>query len=383
MRISFEFRSWSTPLSQPCFSSFVIKIGSFFAVLLLSACASSGLFTENSDSARTLDQTPISERIGDGGTVIGLLVAGEPGNLSDGAVSSAYLSAKLAVQTLKNAQVSLIVRRYEPSQSALQSAASAFSQAGVKIIIGPADNSDAATLAALMAGQNVPIISLATGADASQKIYGAGLSRDREAIAVVGEMTRRGYRSVIIARTGAIASTRFAATLLTKVKNAGITATELDISNSQDGLANLKALGASQDAIIFATGPQYATGFTDLLKIDAQFAKLAIVGNSGWGTNPTSIPTARPLWYASLAGSHLAEYRNKFLAVSDLAPTLLGATVYDLVVMAAILPTVVSNDPYAGDVLSNSQGFTGQTGAFKFDANGKVTRAYAIVSIDQ
>lgn len=357
------------------------------ATLLLSACSSSGIFIENSGDAAQSQSgktatTPAAQKFGTGGTVIGLLVADEPGNLSDGARASTFLSARLAAQTLKDAQVSLIVRRYESTQSSLKSAVSAFQDAGVQIIVGPYSNKGAAFIAELLGGQNIPVMALGSTADLSAGIYEAGQARAHEVALVVATMKKRKYKSVVLAHTGSAASINYRNAISAALKNSGIKTSMVDLSDGQDAHAALNAL-ARPDALLFATGPGRAAAFLTQLAPDSKFANIAIIGNSGWSTAPKLVPKGRALWYATPANSHLAAYSEKFAAAFNMPSTLRGAIVYDLVVMAGVLPQVVPDSPYAAEVLSNNQGFQGQTGAFKFDANGTVSRSYVIKSVNE
>lgn len=359
---------------------------SILAVLLLSACSANQILvaSDKPPDEATLATIPMGEKIGNGGPVIGLIMADTPGNLSDGMANSAYLAGKLAVKSLKDTEVTLIIQRYERTPEALKKVATAFIAGHTSIIIGPNDNEGALALAKFMAGKNIPIISLGTAANPEIGVYAAGLSDRREAEAVSVEMKKLKYRTVIIAHTNAATSTSYAKALVTALSSSGIKATEHDVSDPVKGLeALLKPAEpgtARPNAIAFATGPLRAAKLISALRKNPRFAKVAMVGNSGWSTALKQIPHGDGIWYATLARSQLAGFAAKFAVAGHQTPTLRSAIVYDLVVMAGVLPKIVLKNPYATSVLTNPQGFNGQTGRFRFNTSGVAERSYVIVA---
>lgn len=356
-----------------------------FAALMLVACSPSQMQDLAGPAGPISLTTPAQEQVGTGRYVIGLLAADEPGNLSDGLPNSSYLAGKLAATTVAGSPVTLEIRRYDGKIDTLKKAGADLVAAGVRIIIGPSDDAGAAALAKLVAGQNVVIISLAALADSTQDVYAAGLDPDAEAAFAVAEMVKRGYRNVAIATNKDLASKAYAAALAKSAKAAGLVTLDVDVSNTKDGISKLGQLIRPNQqpphAVAFATGPVRAAGIIAGLRSDPRFADVAMVGNSGWAISAQMIPVGSKVWYSAFSGNNLADFAQKFSATNMQQPTLTGAMVYDLVVLSGALPQLIENDPYAMDVLTNPTGFTGQTGAFRFDLTGKVQRSFVIVDI--
>lgn len=347
--------------------------------LLLAACASGG-FVNGGGAAGVA--TPAADTIGSGAQVVGLLATDEPGNLSDGSASSVYLAGKLAATTLSGAPVTLVIRRYDDNDSSLRTAGADLLKAGAKIIIGPNDDAGAAALATLVAGQDVPIISLGQRADISRNIYAAGPSAIDEAEAAADEMQRRGYRQIVMVRAKGASS--YAAALSPTLAAAGFSVSKLEISNPASGLAALLALadaGTLPDAIVFTTGPELAAALIGGIRADARLTTLPVVGHSGWGLAPDLLTSQAPGWYTAPNSSRLPAFSQRFATSHPQRPSLRGAIAYDLVVLAGALPQLVPDSPYGPDVLTNQQGFSGQTGSFRFDGSGLVQRSYDIVTL--
>jgi hypothetical protein len=281
--------------------------------------------------------------------------------------------------------VTLIVRRYDGKTASIQKSAKELVDAGASLIIGPGDDAGVTALAKAVAGKNVVIVGGAGIADATQGVYSAGLPVAEEAALTVAEMVRRGYRFHAIAATKDPVSKAYAAALANAAKPAGIVTLEVDVTNTNDGIGKLGQLikpgQQPPHAVAFATGPSKASGIIAGLRADRRFVGIPMVGNSGWAIASQMLPVGANAWFMGPAGNTLAEFAQKFAAANGQQPTLAGAVVYDLVVLAGTLPQVVPVDPYGMDVLTSSDGFQGQTGSFRFDLTGKVQRSYVAVEI--
>jgi len=348
--------------------------------LTLAGCSTGGL-VQNGKIAGA--ETPAAEEIGEGQHVIGMIVADEESSLSDGIANSSYLAGKLAATTLTGAPVTLVIRRYDRSASAVKKVAAELLAAGAEIIIGPDDAAGAATLAQLLQGKHIPILSLAQGADMGLGVYGAGLAIEDEIATTMGELQQRGHKTIMIARVGGAASTAYATTLGTAAAKAGIAATEVDFTDAAAGLSRLKQLpGAGTgmpDALVFAISQDRAGPVISELRGLTDYANMDMVGNASWSLSLQPLPeTTGPIWYPALANNNLAGFSQKFAAANNQRPTLRSAVAYDLVVMAGALPQLIDDAPYSPDVLTNDQGFKGLTGSFRFDSNGTGLRTYVI-----
>jgi len=353
-------------------------------LLVLAGCTSSGFITDTGATSgqQARRSVPAAEQSGQGAIRVGLLLSDEVGNLSDGAVDSAYLAGKMAAGALKQEKLTLLIRRHDGSEAALRTAAADFAKAGAALAIGPDDGRAALMLAELLGGK-VPVLSLGGGANAGRQVYDAGDGLATEAALSAGEMKRRGYRSVVVVAIGSPASRRHSAAMVQATRAAGITVIEADFTDPAKGLAGLSGLVDAgtppPDAFVFATGPLLAADAIARIGQNPRFAEAAIVGNAGWGVGDRS-RIGGPYWYPALAGSGLVGFEQKFVAAFGQRPTLRAAIVYDLVIMAGALPQVVDEEPFAADVLTNVQGFTGATGGFKFGADGVVQRRFVIVN---
>ncbi len=352
-------------------------------LMLVAGCTSGGMLSQSARAPGT--ETPAADQVGDGLQVIGMLVGDEDGSLSDGVANSAYRAGKLAATTLTGTPVTLVIRRYERNASSVKKVAADLVAAGATIIIGPDDAQGAATLADLLKGKEIPILSLARGADPAAGIYAAGLSLDEEIVATIGEMQKRRHGTILIVRTGDSASAAYASALSAAAGAAGIAASEVDFTDAAAGLAQLRQLAATgkgvPNAVVFATSQGRAAPVISELRNEAAYAAIDMVGNSSWDLSQHPLPQTGPVWHPSLSGNNLASFSEKFFAANSQRPTLRSAIAYDLVIMAGALPQLAPDDPYHPEILGNEQGFKGMTGGFRFDENGVARRIYVINNI--
>lgn len=349
-------------------------------LLPLSACATGQL----AGLAPGAALSPAQESVGEGETTIGLLSALEPHNLSDGAEDSIHLAAKLAITSLKQGLATLQIRPLGSGDNAARQSSEALVALGAKIVISGGDQAINSAVAQVLGAQGIPTMSLAAASDTGAQLYGAGLGTRGELGALFAELEQRNYGHIGLAVTANAASQAYAAAVSTAAASARIGVSALDAGNPTSFMAGLTALGEASrpDAIVFATGPARAAELVSALRAAPAQAGVAIVGNANWAT---AEPLGKPLsgaWYPSLPRGGLDRFVTRFGAAYGRNPTLTGAVVYDLIIMAAALPQAVPDGPYAPKTLRSVAGFGGFSGPFRFgEANLAEPRDYTIVTV--
>jgi ABC-type branched-subunit amino acid transport system substrate-binding protein len=362
-------------------------MGALFVLSMspLSACTTTELagLTPGGASARMVASMPAQERVGEGKTIIGLLSSLEPNNLSDGAEDSIYLAAKLAITSLKQGLATLEIRPLRSSGQSAREGAGALASAGAMIVISGGDQAISSAVAKVLGAKGIPTIALAAASDTGAQLYGAGLGTRGELGALMAEFARLNYAHIAVAVTVEATSQAYAAAVLNAAAGANIVASPIDASDPTLFLAGLAELAhtSTPDAIVFASGPARAAELVGALRAVPAQAGIAIVGNAHWATAEPLGKALSGAWYASLPRDGLARFVARFKAAYGSNPTLTGALVYDLIIMAAALPEVVPETPYAPEVLRTDSGFGGFLGPFRFGAaNLAEPREYTIAN---
>ena len=347
----------------------------------LSACSSGQIA-----GSPSVEPPPGEGTFGSGGQAVGVLAFAEPHNLSDGATDSVLRAAKLAAETLKGNPLTVVVRTVDPDGTNLGTALGDLQSAGVKLVVGGNDPRIAAEAAKALATMRVPTLSLSSFADLGMLLYAAAFVPGEEAVALVNETARRGHKSVAVVSAAGQPSAELTKSILTLATAAGISARPVDGTTDSQFIAAMSAMagaGVSVDAVIFAVGPERAAAMTAALEADARLKAIAVIGNSGWALLGATPPALKGAWYPVPEGTQLSEFIEKFKAAYGLSGTLNAAMIYDLLVLAAALPQAVTENPYAAEVLTSPQGFSGFTGAFRFGPTGMAAaRNYTIVTME-
>lgn len=330
----------------------------------LSACTSLGQI----GTAPAATQ-PASERLGTGANIIGVLAINEPDNLAGGAPDSIAQAARLAATSISS--ITLEIR------AAGRDAATQLASAGARIVILPPDVKASGQAAGPLAEREIPAISVARISDPARHLYGAGFDPGEEAAALAGELSQRGIAKVALVSLANEASQTWARTVAGAFARQNIVVLLID-----GGTADVtqQALAVSDlGAVIFAMAPEAAANLAPLLRATPAGAKLLLAGSAEWAMADALPPALRGAVYAVPSGNGLQNFARRFKAASGQRPTLASALVYDLIIMAAALPSIAPDAPYSNATLSSPDGFLGFTGPFAFGEAGlAVHRSYEI-----
>lgn len=353
----------------------------FLSLLLLGSCSNGSVFTQDIQNG---DQ-PADEIVGAGSVLVGLLAYAAPINLSDGSANSVQLAGRLAAEQLAGGPVTLVVRHSQGDAASVQKAATDFVAAGVDVVIGPQSGASAVELAKFLSLQEIPVLSLAQTANPQVGLYAAGMNYREEAVATVTEMLRLGYKTLYIVEAAATVSQVYSRQLNEQAKRVGLTVkTVVFTSNSALPKSIIAAINGDISptmAIAFAIGPKRANEFLVTLSPPAN-ATVNLVGNSGWSIPRSGLTHLRSAWYPGFSGQHLTNFIKKFQATYKKTPTLESIVVYDLVVLSGALPQLAGDAAFTPEVLTNEQGFSGQSGAFVITPLGRASREFVITTMN-
>jgi hypothetical protein len=342
------------------------------ASLALAACSSLG------PGQLTTLPDPDKAQYGSGAIKVGLITRDQSDDLADGAPDSAYLAAQLSSDIVAKSPITLLVRRYDGSVTALKTIEDEMLKAGVKLVIGPDDPAAAQNIAAAMGSKGVVVLSTGGLAAPNVNLFAFGMSGTVEASLAADEMRRRNYRSVVLVSNPNGTAKVFASVLATAIATAkiGVVAVDgTDPTAAAKKIVGLASGGQVPSAIIFIESASAAGVMMKALRANAAFAGVPAVGTSAWAFDPGGASAIAPGWYLAPESSKIPAFAQRFSTAFGQPPTPAGVLVYDLIVMAAALPQLFpGNDPYRIELLTNDQGFVGAMGKFWFTADGQVHR---------
>jgi branched-chain amino acid transport system substrate-binding protein len=148
-------------------------------------------------------------------------------------------------------------------------------------------------------------------------------------------------------------------------------------------LENREALGrVGFDAVLLIEDGPAITALAPLLPYyEIDIRRVRILGISDWGERSIlREPAMNGAWYTSLSPSAVAKFVRNFKGIFGYSPNSLAPLAYDAGAIAAFLSA--QNPPaFSNQMLTNSRGFSGSVGLFRFRKNGTVQHNFSVLEV--
>ncbi len=325
---------------------------------------------------------------------VALLVPKGSGQASDQQIAqSLENAARLAMGDLDGVTIDL--RVYDTAGSANQAAAVAAQAAsdGAKIILGPlyAQSANAAGLAT--ASKNINVLAFSNNtAVAGGNVYVLGNTFENTANRVVSYARQQGKNNMIVVAADNVAGEQGAAAVQSAASRQGVSVgATIKHQFSQQGIVDAVPAVKSAvtqtgaDSVFFTSETAGALPLlTQLLPeagVDPSVTKF--LGLTRWDIPAATLalPGVQGGWFAIPDPGVQASYQSRYSATYGSAPHPIAGLAYDGI--AAIGASVKAGraDALAKSGLTQSSGFVGVNGIFRFLPNGTNERAMAIAEI--
>lgn len=322
--------------------------------------------------------------------------------LAPGGTSSADLewlsrslknAARMAAADAQGAQIDL--RIYDVGTEAGQAVASAnqAADAGAKIILGPLFAESANAVGNAMASRDINVLSFSNNADiAGGNVFVLGNTFANVADRLVGYGVRNGKRRVLMVAEDDVAGqvgahaienaiARNGATLAGRVTHP-VSITGIDrvtptvAQAARSGQVDAIFMTANNQAVLpYLTEKLAAAGVTSQV---TQF-----MGLTRWD-EPSSrlqLPQLQSGWFALPDNSRKAQFEARYRAAYGEAPHDLAGLAYDGIAAIAANARAGKRDALMTSGLTQSSGFAGVNGVFRFRPDGTNQRALAVATI--
>jgi len=111
--------------------------------------------------------------------------------------------------------------------------------------------------------------------------------------------------------------------------------------------------------------------------------KTQYLGTGVWNdARVLKLPQMQGAWFAAPDNSGFNAFAQRYKAKFNSEPARLATLSYDAVTLAAALAKNGGPDPYGQAALTNTSGFSGADGVFRFRADGTNERGLAVMQID-
>jgi branched-chain amino acid transport system substrate-binding protein len=363
-------------------------VGLLFAVLgLLAACSSTSDYFSASPPPAASSQSATA--IGAGQVKVGLILPLSAGGNASTVAQSMKNAAEMALAEFNSPDVQLLVKDDGGNSAGAQLAAQQALDEGVEIIIGPLFAHSVGVVGAAARQRGVPVIAFSTDASvAARGVYLLSFLPEADVNRIVDYAVANGKRSFAAMLSEGAYGTVVEGAFKQAVarKGARIVALEryaLDPAKMQTPARLVAQAGRGADAIFVPEGPEVVPGVVQALS-DAGLntKRLQLLGTGLWeDARIFNEATLHGGWYAASDSTGFRNFSTRYRSRFGQDPVRTATLSYDSVALVAALVKTQGAQRFSDQVLTNSSGFTGIDGLFRFRADGTNERGLAVMRV--
>lgn len=379
-----ELTRMSAALRAPLYAALAIG-----AALVLAACAGNGLSGNDFLSSQPGAQPQAGSQIGEGQVKVGLILPlGAAGN-AGATAQSMRNAAELALSEFNNPDIQLLVKDDGGSAPGAQQAAQQLVDEGAEIILGPLFAHSVAPVGQIARSRGIPVIAFSTDSNvAAPGVYLLSFLPESDVERLVGYAAQQGKRSYVAAIPDNPYGTVVEAAFKQAVgrRNGRIVSLErytVDRTQMQGVIKNLAQGASSADAIFIPdtadTVPQIVQTLTSN-GVDTR--KVQLLGSGLWEDPQIfSSSVLEGAWYAGPDSTGFRNFSGRYRSRYGNDPVRTATLVYDAVALVAALTKTHGQKRFTAEVLTNSSGFNGIDGLFRFRRDGLNQRGLAVMKV--
>jgi len=356
------------------------------AAVLLAACSMSIPGLQGTQPAT--QQQPAAALAGDQvrvGLILPLSAAGNAG-LAAQAMRSA---AELALAELNAPNIRLLVKDDGGNPSGAQTAAQEALNEGAEIILGPLFGPTVAPAGQVARGRNVPMIAFSTDTSvASRGVYLLSFLPETDVDRVVDFAASRGKRSfAALIPDNAYGNVVDAAFRQAVARTGGrIVAAErypADRALLPDSVRRIVPALPQADALFLPGDADLASAAAQELATNAvDFKRLQLLGTGLWDDQRVYQDSAlQGGWFAAPDNAGYRGFSTRYRAKYGQDPARTATLAYDAVSLTAALVKTQGPQRFSEQVLTNSSGFSGVEGIFRFRPEGTNDRGLSVIRV--
>jgi len=281
----------------------------------------------------------------------------------------------------------LRITTYDTARGAAQAARQAIAE-GNKLILGPLTGDEARQVGPIARAASVPVISYSNDASvAGDGVYLLGYSPEQSVDRVIDLAHARGMSNFAALVPRGVYGQRAGDAFLAKVRAVGGTVVAVEtFDRSASGVqAAVRKLAASSsyDALLIADVGRIALQAAPLVRANGG-TDARILGTELWATETglSANPALRGAWFASVGNGLYRTLAARYRTSYGAAPYRQASLGYDSVLLAVrIAENWRPGTAFPVARLSDSEGFSGIDGAFRFGRDGIAERALEVQEV--
>jgi branched-chain amino acid transport system substrate-binding protein len=359
------------------------------AGLALVACTGGGMSGNDFLSSQPAGPAQAAGQIGQGQVKVGLILPlGAPGNAGVTAQSMRN-AAELALSEFNSPDIQLLVKDDGGSAPGAQQAAQQLLDEGAEIILGPLFAHSVAPVGQLARSRGIPVIAFSTDSNvAAAGVYLLSFLPESDVERLIAYAAQQGKRSIAAAIPDNAYGTVVEAAFKQSIGRRGgrIVALErypADRNQVQAVARNLAHAAAGADAMFIPdTADTVPLVVQTLAANGVDTRKVQMLGSGLW-EDPQIFSAAvlEGAWYAGPDSTGFRNFSARYRTRYGQDPVRTATLVYDAVALVAALTKTQGQRRFSADVLTNTSGFNGIDGLFRFRRDGVNQRGLAVMKV--
>jgi branched-chain amino acid transport system substrate-binding protein len=360
----------------------------------LAALASIGLLAGCSGNLPDLASSPGAPQqpttnIGEGKVKAGLILPLSASGNATVAAQSMRNAAEMALAEFNNPDLQLLVKDDGGSAPGAQQAAQQALDEGAEIILGPLFALTVGPVGRAARARGVPVIAFSTDTNvAARGVYLLSFLPEADVERIIGYAASQGRRSFAALVPDNVYGSVAEAAFKQAVGRAGgrVIALErypLDRAQMQTPVRKVAQAASQADAIFVPDGTDAVPTIVQTLTANGIDTKrVQLLGTGLWeDAQIFSNPLLDGAWYAGPDSTGFRNFSARYRSRYGKDPVRTASLAYDAVALVAALVKTQGRQRFSDDVLTNSSGFTGIDGLFRFRPDGTNQRGLAVLRV--
>ena len=382
------FRALQALTSSPARRSSSHWFAALASAVLLAGC--SGSFSVGDLLPGSQPATPAaSTNIGEGKVKVGLILPLSASGNAAVAAQSMRNAAEMALAEFNNPDIQLLVKDDAGSAPGAQQAAQQVVDEGAEIILGPLFALTVGPVGQVARSRGIRVIAFSTDANvASRGVYLLSFLPETDVDRIVGYAASQGKRSFAALIPDNAYGTVAEAAFKQAVGRRGgrVIALErypLNRGQLQGPVRNVAQAAGRADAIFIPDGADAVPTVVQTLNTSGIDTKrVQLLGTGLWDDQQIfSNPALEGAWYAGPDTAGFRNFAGRYRTRYGQEPARTASLAYDAVALVAALVKTQGAQRFSEEVLTNSSGFTGIDGLFRFRPDGTNQRGLAVMRV--
>jgi branched-chain amino acid transport system substrate-binding protein len=359
------------------------------SAILLAGCSGNFSLGDLLPSSSPGKPSQPTSNIGTGAVKVGLVLPLSGSGNAAVAAQSMRNAAEMALAEFNSPDIQLLVKDDGGSAPGAQQATQQALEEGAEIILGPLFALTVGPVGQVARARNVPVIAFSTDANvAARGVYLLSFLPESDVDRIISYAAGQGRRSfAALVPDNAYGTVVEAAFKQVVARRGGrVVALErypLDKAQMQGPVRNVAQAAARADAIFIPDGADaVATAVATLSASGVDTKRVQLLGAGLWEDGQIfSNPQLEGAWYAGPESTGFRSFSARYRSRYGQDPVRTASLAYDAVALVAALVKTQGKARFSEETLTNSSGFAGIDGLFRFRPDGTNQRGLAVLRV--